>query len=126
MKLPRNVQILGWVIVVSHTIGVIANLVSLTSGNPTYSPQLWATFAALKLLGVISGVLLLRGLRVGAWLFLISLLVGMAIALAFTGPYSAVLWISAGSIAFALAGLGYFFIRKDWALLRSLHFGFGI
>jgi hypothetical protein len=114
-KLVRNVAL---VIIVSHAIGVAANAYSLAAGDPRYSSALWLTFMLLKLSGVIAGLLLLRGLRLGALLFGASLAVGVFVALAFTGPYSAGLWVGVGAaLLLILAGFGAL-MRRAWSSLR--------
>lgn len=108
----------AWLIVGSHAIGVAANCISLALGDPRYSPALWLTFLLLKLAGVVAGLLLLKGRRLGAWLFAASLFAGAAVALACTGPYPALLWVgAAGVLAAVLAGFALV-LRRAWPTLR--------
>lgn len=118
MTANSTVRTIAWLIVGSHTIGVVANGVSLALGDPRYAPGLWLTFGCLKLAGVIAGLLLLRGRRAGAWLFAASLIAGAGVALAFTGPYPAYLWVAAGLALAAVVGGFAFVMGRNWS---SLH-----
>lgn len=113
-----TVRLIAWLIVGSHTIGVAANGVSLALGDPRYEPGLWLTFLSLKLAGVIAGLLLLRGRRAGAWLFTASLIAGAGVALTFTGPYPAYLWLVAGLVMAAVVGGFAAVMGRNWSSLR--------
>ena len=118
MTANSTIRAIAWLIVGSHTIGVVANGVSLALGDPRYAPGLWLTFGCLKLAGVIAGLLLLRGQRAGAWLFAFSLIAGAGVALAFTGPYPATLWVAAGLALAAVVGGFAFVMGRNWSSLR--------
>ncbi|MFN5901830.1 MAG: hypothetical protein ACK439_02520 [Novosphingobium sp.] len=118
MVANNTVRLIAWLIVGSHAIGVAANGISLALGDPRYAPGLWLTFLLLKLAGVIAGLLLLRGRRVGAWLFTASLIAGAGVALAFTGPYPASLWMAAGLVLAGVVGGFAFVIGRNWSSLR--------
>ncbi len=118
MTAGSTVRTIAWLIVGSHTIGVAANGISLAMGDPRYAPGLWLTFLLLKLAGVFAGVLLLLARRAGAWLFGASLIAGAGVALAFTGPYPAYLWVVAGLVLAAVVGGFAFVMRRNWSSLR--------
>ncbi len=113
MTVSRPVRIMALAIIASHAIGVVANGTSLLLGDPRYAPGLWLTFLGLKLAGLIAGVLLLRGVKAGAWLFSASLLAGAGVALKFTGPYPPVLWAGAGVVLLAVLGGFVWVLRSD-------------
>lgn len=102
----------------SHAIGVLANLASLALEDPRYSPALWAVFAALKAMGLISGVLLLQRRRAGVWTFAASLALGIAVAMGFTGPYPAAYWAGAVTALAAVVLVAAVALRRDWGELR--------
>lgn len=115
----RGLTVVAWILIASHAIGVVANLVSLALGDPRYSPTLWAVFASLKALGLAGGVLLLLRKRAGLWCFAASLALGIVVAIGFTGPYPATYWLGAGA-ALTVVVLGTFVaIRRDLLALRS-------
>lgn len=112
MAVSRPVRIMALAIIASHAIGVVANGASLLLGDPRYAPWLWLTFLGLKLAGLVAGVLLLRGIRAGAWLFAASLLAGAGVALKLTGPYPAELWAGAGVLLLAVLG-GFVWVLRS-------------
>lgn len=112
-------MIAAWVIIVSHGLGVFANGYSLVVGNPTYSRSLWAGFMILKLSGLVAGVLLLKRMRAGVYLFIASLIAGLIVALTLTGPYRIWEWLGAACVlGIVVAGFLYV-VRSDWSQLRQ-------
>lgn len=115
-----RIRVAAIAIILSHLVGVAANGWSFAAGDPTYSPRLWLIFLALKLAGLIAGILLLWRLRLGVWLFAMSIMAGVAVALTSTGPYSMPQWAGAGALALLVLMGGGLFVRPQWHELRPL------
>ena len=109
-----RLNLFAWLVIVLLSIGAAANAFSLATGDPAYTPQLWFTFFLLKLVGVIAGVMLLKGRRLGFWLLAASFALGLVVVAGSTGPYPAWQWIAAAAVAAMLFGGGWLAIRRDW------------
>lgn len=115
MNPGKRIKIAAWIIIISHLVGVLANGYSWLVGDPSYSSGLWLCFMVLKFIGLVSGVLMIRGRVLGVYLFVASLIGGAVVALTFTGPYPMWQWAGAAIAMATIVSSFLVVVRLDWA-----------
>jgi hypothetical protein len=117
---PRIVTAVAWFMIAIGATGVVTNGYNYLIGNPSFPPALWLSFVVLKAIGLVAGVLLLQMRRAAIWLFGVSFVAALLIAVGATGPYTLAQWLEGGFAAAILVGAVWFALRNHWKELRPM------